>query len=198
MANFNISKEKTKSFEGGYWNDPSAGITYAGITTKYYPTWAGFARIRQLTNNKAPKRYTIFKDQLLNQMVFDFYKNIFWDKKVYGQLINNQDLANMCYDFILHKENAAINVINNVALSINKNIKIGKTFLSKDVLAVMNAQPEKFYTLLRAARIEYYLTPGKFSTELAQAFVDRVEKLPEIISVQKAALPTALFFSSVI
>lgn len=194
MANFNISKEKTESFEGGYWNDPSAGITYAGITTKYYPTWPGFARIRQLTNNKAPKRYTTFKDELLNQMIFDFYKNIFWDKKVYGSLITNQDLANMCYDFVLHKENAAIGVINTVAFTINKNIKAGTTFLSKDAIATMNAQPQRFYTLLRAARIAYYKTPGKFSTKKAASFVDRVKKLPESIVATTAATSSLFFY----
>lgn len=189
MANFHEAKIVTKAFEGGFWNDPSAGWTYAGITKKFYPSWVGFRRIAQLAKGKEPARHTLFKDATLENMVDDFYKNSFWIKKLTGDAIANQNIANMVYDFILHKENDAIKVINQTAKSFNLKAKTALTSLSSDVIAIMNVNAKQFYSSIRAARIAYYtgstlrnkkLVP-RFSKGLQNAFTQRVNKLPDTI-----------------
>lgn len=182
MANFNITKEITKEFEGGFWNDPSAGWTYRGITEKNYPSWPGFARIRQLTGGRAPARYAVIKDSILDTMVDDFYNAAFWKKIVSGDSIRSQEVANMAYDFILHKQNAAVAVINNVAKTFSPAAATKLTVLSADVLRAMNTSPAAFYSRLRAARIAYYNNSPKFSKPMKAAFVKRVNKMPEKIS----------------
>ncbi|MBC7535104.1 MAG: hypothetical protein H7258_05365 [Ferruginibacter sp.] len=181
MANFNISKDITIEFEGGFFNDRSAGWTYRGITEKFYPSWPGFARIRKLTGGKTPARYKIFKDAILDAYVDEFHNSVFWKNKVTGESIANQAIANMCYDFILHKENDAIKVINNVAKVFNPYITTKQTSLSLDVVKEMNKNPLEFYASLRNARLAYYNNSRNFSKPLKASFVRRVNKLPSSI-----------------
>lgn len=186
MANFYISKDFTKDIEGGFWNDPSAGWTYAGITKKYYPLWAGFFRLQQLKHKFYPAkdipRYTIFEDQLLDNYVTEFYRNNFWNKILSGDLITNQTIANFIYDFIVHKQYDAVRVINDSARKLNDVIKTYKTSLSGDVIEVMNDNPSSFYSSLKNARINYYKNSINFSPKYKKDFIDRVKKFPLSVS----------------
>ncbi len=186
MANFKVSKDFTKDIEGGFWNDPSAGWTYAGVTKRYFPLWPGFARLQQLKNKFYPGRaiphYTLFRDEILNRYVDEFYRNTFWNKILSGDIIANQTLANLIYDFVVHKQYDAVAVINYTAKRFDTEIVTHKTKLSEDVLDVMNDKPTRFYSLLRQNRINYYLSSSKFSAKKKQAFKERVEKFPNNIS----------------
>lgn len=183
MANFALSKEYTSDLEGGFWNDPSAGWTYAGITKKYFPQWPGFAMLAQLQKQylkgKPIPRYTKFNYPPLIQLVNDFYKNNFWNK-LNGQYIANQTIANFMYDFFVHKQNDAVEVMNNVANSLQTGIKTEKNKVGIRVVELINQYPAEFYAALRTARINYY-NSGKFSAKMARAFVKRVNRFPEIV-----------------
>ena len=184
MANFNAARSFTSDLEGGFWNDPSVGWTYAGITKKFYPTWPGWKRIElmQLTQfrGRAIPRYTIFKDTVLDTLVHIFYESTFW-KFLGGEFIQNQILANFLYDFFVHKQNDAIRVMNEVALTFKPGISIFQTKISADVLSVMNSVPQGFYLKIRNARIYYYTTKKGFSRSIRKAFLKRVDKFPVAI-----------------
>lgn len=183
MASFSTAKDFTKDLEGGFWNDPSAGWTYAGITKKFFPNWPGFALLaqyqQQFFKGRAIPRYTHFNSPELEALVNDFYKNNFWNK-LNGQYIANQTIANFMYDFFVHKQNAAIAVMNAAARSLKPGIVVNPTTVSIRVVELINEQPAEFYAALRTGRINYY-NSGKFSAKLARAFVKRVNKFPEAI-----------------
>lgn len=63
--------------EGGYANNPldRGGETYAGITKKNFPNWAGWAIIDQ----QKRKPYEIILNPKLDVLVADFYKKNFWN-----------------------------------------------------------------------------------------------------------------------
>jgi len=63
--------------EGGYSNlsADKGGETYAGITKKNYPTWAGW----QIIATTKPKQGQIIVNSQLETLVSDFYKKNFWD-----------------------------------------------------------------------------------------------------------------------
>jgi lysozyme family protein len=66
-----------KRSEGGYANVAAdrGGETYAGITRKNYPTWAGWS----IVTAAKPKQGQIIVNPQLEALVSDFYKKNFWD-----------------------------------------------------------------------------------------------------------------------
>jgi len=66
-----------KRSEGGYSNlsADKGGETYAGITKKNYPTWAGWQIIAAIK----PKQGQIIVNPQLEALVSDFYNKNFWD-----------------------------------------------------------------------------------------------------------------------
>jgi lysozyme family protein len=190
MANFFTSKQITKDIEGGFWDDPSAGWTYAGITKKYYPWWPGFNRLKILQKihfgSKPIKRYTIFEDAQLNQLVDIFYKNNFWNR-LNGDVIINQQLANLMWDFFVHKEYDAIAIINRAAAFIDSDVQVDESKVTTAVVRVINTAPRQFYSMLRQGRINYYKTKRNkagrllFSNALQQSLIERVNKFPTSI-----------------
>ena len=115
MADFNIAYEPTSKNEGGYANvsGDTGGETYAGISRKWFPKWDGWAIVDK---NKPLRHNQIIKDDKLKSMVKSFYKKEFWDK-VWGDRINNQDVANRTYDFAV---NAGVGAsIKNIQKSLN-------------------------------------------------------------------------------
>lgn len=66
-----------KRSEGGYANVKAdrGGETYAGITRKNYPTWAGWA----IVDAVKPKQNQIIVNPKLDILIADFYKKNFWD-----------------------------------------------------------------------------------------------------------------------
>lgn len=183
MASFQISKMFTKDLEGGYWNDPSAGHTYAGITWRYYPQWPGWKTLFQLAKaqygsiTKTP-RYAKFNSHVLDKHIADFYNNRHWLQLIRGSDINSQNIANMMYDFVVHKEYDAIEVINTTARQINPTVRVSNTAVTPAVVALFNANPALAYERLYNNRLAYYRQPGKFSKSLRDAFVKRVLKFP--------------------
>jgi lysozyme family protein len=66
-----------KRSEGGYANVPAdrGGETYAGITRKNYPTWAGWS----IVDAAKPKQNQIIVNPKLDILIAEFYKKNFWD-----------------------------------------------------------------------------------------------------------------------
>ena len=95
MAEYEPAYEKTILNEGGYklHNVPgdTGGMTYAGITRKWNPSWLGWEII---------DRGDMGNSQL-TQMVRDFYKINFWDK-VKGDDLARQETAETIFDFAVN------------------------------------------------------------------------------------------------
>jgi lysozyme family protein len=67
---------KLRASEGGYANLPMdrGGETYAGITKKNFPTWAGWP----IVNAARPTQGQIIANTKLDKLVADFYLKNFW------------------------------------------------------------------------------------------------------------------------
>lgn len=98
MADFKIAYKITNAFEGGYVNDPidKGGETYKGIARKKNPQWKGWKIVDEL---KAQRNFpdNLKNHKLLNDLVPDFFKEVFWDTNNLDA-VNNQAIANEMYD----------------------------------------------------------------------------------------------------
>ena len=102
MANFTESYKITRQREGGYTNDPddTGGETYKGISRKNFPGWAGWQQVDALkaTNaNKASINDILEKNNVLQELVLNFYKKEFWDILNLDH-VQHQDIANEVFD----------------------------------------------------------------------------------------------------
>ena len=93
MAKFELAFEKMIENEGGYKlhkvEGDKGGLTYAGISQVYNPTWEGWKNIDNKSENE------------LTPMVKTFYNNIFWNP-INGEKINSQKIANSLFDFAVN------------------------------------------------------------------------------------------------
>lgn len=194
--NFTIAKKNTSDLEGGFWNDPSAGFTYAGITAKYFPNWRGWPILQRLAAARGWRslasvpRYTKFNDRELDKAIAEFYHQNFWLKVMQGDKFRNQQIQSLIYDFLVHKMYDAVAVVNHTARTINKNVAIKKTVITDEVINLANTFQKRFYDLLIENRKLYYRNPkrfagtneDKFSSKMITAFVNRVNKFPSTIA----------------
>lgn len=85
MADFKQAYKHTAAIEGGYANHPNdkGGETYKGIARKRHPNWNGWSFIDAIKKKVGPYADRINregeKDATLQQYVFRFYKEQFWD-----------------------------------------------------------------------------------------------------------------------
>ena len=98
MANFDIAFKRTAQFEGGYVYDPddNGGETYAGISRKSNPKWAGWKTI-DAAKKKSNFPKNLKSDIILQTQVKTLYKTNYWNI-IWGDKITNQDVANDLYD----------------------------------------------------------------------------------------------------
>lgn len=99
MASFDIAYKRTAKFEGGYVYDPddNGGETYAGISRKANPSWAGW-KIIDSTRKKQGFPKSLNNNTELKQLVKNLYRKNYWNL-IWGDKINNQRVANELYDF---------------------------------------------------------------------------------------------------
>ena len=98
MANFDIAFKRTAKFEGGYVYDPddNGGETYAGISRKANPKWAGWKTIDS-AKKKSNFPKSLKNDIILQTQVKTLYRTNYWNT-IWGDKITNQDVANDLYD----------------------------------------------------------------------------------------------------
>jgi lysozyme family protein len=115
-----------KRSEGGYSNllNDKGGETYAGITRKNFPTWAGWVII----DAAKPKQNQIIVNPKLDTLIADFYKKNFWDVLQCDKLSKYVGM-NLC-DFAINSGvNTAAKSFQNV---INSLLPTGATTLVTD------------------------------------------------------------------
>lgn len=87
---FEAAYNHTAPLEGGYVNDPKdrGGETYCGISRKFWPNWAGWAKI-DVYKQMYPNTSSFSADQFIKALRADewletqvklFYKENFWDE----------------------------------------------------------------------------------------------------------------------
>jgi lysozyme family protein len=145
MAEFGIAYPLTSKHEGGYVNDPTdrGGETYAGITRKNYPTWAGWATIDQ-----QPRKKNEIIPSLADE-VKEFYRVMYWNKQSLSGL-KSQKVANAIYDWNINSGAIAIKAIQRL-------INVADDgYIGGDTLKAINAAGDGVLSKYIEERIAFY------------------------------------------
>jgi lysozyme family protein len=148
MAEFLTAYQKTAPHEGGYSNRKSdrGGETYAGITRKNFPTWAGWTIVDA---HKPLKQDEVINDTQLQSSVKVFYNANFWNRcNLDG--CDSQEVANFIYDWYVNSGGNAIKHVQRV-LGITEDGVCGPK-----TIQAANAYQGDLLPLLIAERIAYY------------------------------------------
>lgn len=80
MANFEKAHSEVADIEGGYSNDPNdtGGETFKGVSRNNFPDWLGWSLIDTLKRQSGFPQNAL-ADQMLNDLVKDWYKQHFWN-----------------------------------------------------------------------------------------------------------------------
>ena len=145
MADFKIAFEAMIRNEGGFVNHKVAGDrggqTFAGIARNFHPHWQGWA-ILDRNDEDNPE---------LTQLVFDFYKEHFW-QRVKGDDIKEQRIAGSIFDFAV---NAGVPVAAKLAQLVVDATPDG--IIGEKTVAKLNeAEPEYFVTKYALAKVTRY------------------------------------------
>lgn len=196
MANFIAAYNVLIVNEGGYRNVSwdLGGETYRGITRKYWPSWSGWVWIDNYkSHNGSIPAGRIFPD--LEPAVQEFYRNNFWNK-VHGDQIDNQQLANMVFDFTVQSGGGP--------REINEALGLTGSTITSNTLKLLNADPVDAFNKIKAQRIAYYTSlnkSGQISDNDIKGVLARVMRLATpgniaIASTGLAVIGALLFFCS--
>lgn len=155
MADFKTAYLIGRDNEGGYVNDSNdkGGETYAGVARNYWPKWDGWKIIDVIKKHRTIKHGEKINNAELEGNVFNFYKDNFWDK-ILGDVINDQQVANIFYDWTLTSGKAIEKVQGTIGA-----IPDGK-FGPNSILAINNMIEniggENTFNTIKHARAAYY------------------------------------------
>lgn len=163
MADFNTAFDRTLKNEGGFKltniaND-RGGMTYAGISRRHHPGWAGWTVIDA-------------GDTPPTQLVRDFYCDQFWIP-INGNLITHQDVANNIYDFGV---NAGIKVAAKLA-QIVAGVSPDGVIGPKSIAAINDLDPVGFklaYALAKVARYRDIVVKDRTQIKFIIGWLNRV------------------------
>ncbi len=180
MASYDIAYKITARNEGG-WVIDQGGWTYLGMSIKGHPNWDGWKLIRPyIAKNGIPRRNTFFPNPLhtiLKDSVYKYFKKYYWDR-MYGDLINLQEMANFCFDFVMNSGQGFI--------EINKAIGVRVTNrFNEDTLKAVNERTANSYLLIYNHRRKYFnylATLNKLNRDSLPGWINRINKYPADIS----------------
>lgn len=153
MANFSVAYDKyIRPNEGGYSNIAAdkGGETYGGIARNYWPSWIGWPQIDQkkkLYPGGIIPRGTLFKD--LDDETELFYQQ--WWTSHYFDQIQNQDVANLLFDYNVNSSSTAIKAVQRL-VGTTQDGGMGP----QTVAAINKADSVKLYNDLLADRKNLY------------------------------------------
>jgi lysozyme family protein len=193
MADFAIAYTKfIAPIEGGYVNDPvdKGGETYAGIARNFNQSWKGWEAIDYTKRVKGPiKRNTKFPE--LDYLVTAFYKTL-WDKNFFGS-INNQDVANILYDWFINsgsnafytksdKTDGVQEILNHL---FNAKISADGAMGMQTVNAINSVDPIKLQTELKRQRLIFYdtiIANNPSQAKFKEGWYNRLKAFPDLVS----------------
>lgn len=149
MAEFLKAFALTTKWEGGYVDDPDddGKETYRGISRANWPRWKGWVIVDR---HKPLKKHAFIKDEELDRLVKEFYRENFW-MRVKGDQVNNQAIANVLFDWCVtsgfHSPKGLQKVIGEVADGLigPKSLASVNAGNQKQIFDQFNALREKFY-----------------------------------------------------
>jgi len=144
MADFDRAFANGMEAEGGYQltnhKTDTGGQTYAGISRKWHPNWAGWAAVDA---GKIPQ----------TSLVRDFYREEFWEK-LQGDRIENQAVAESIYNFAINADWKVAAKLVQVLVGVAPDGQLGPVSI-----AALNGFPDAvFHTQFALAKLARYAT----------------------------------------
>jgi hypothetical protein len=154
MARFDLAAKIVLKGEGGYNKGfTGSGETYKGLDRNHTATWAGWKIIDRIKNKRKDQ---IFPNPELDSLVKQFYKTKMWDV-IRGDKIQDQQLANMLFDFYFHKPLVAITAANKAAIETYPGtLQVNDRKLTLNVIDVMNDYPADMFAKIQELRLKHY------------------------------------------
>lgn len=150
MSDFKTAFALTSKWEGGYVNNPldEGGETYRGISRKNWPNWEGWRIVDQFS--PLLKQGQLIKSYQLEDLVEAFYIKHFW-LSIKGDLITNQSIANLLFDWEVTSGVHAIKVIQKL-VGTNPDGIVGLLTIGK----INKCDAKPLFNQFKAARILFY------------------------------------------
>lgn len=148
MAEFEKAIRKTLKWEGGYSNvhNDRGGESYAGISRKNWPNWAGWAIIDKA---KPLKQGQFIKNKRLDGLVEVFYYENFW-KRTRGDQIQSQEIANFLFDWLVNSGYHSVKALQRLVGVTDDGVMGPQT-----VAAVNSSDPMDLFSRYKAARLKF-------------------------------------------
>jgi lysozyme family protein len=168
MADFKKAYLENIKAEGGFKlhkvPGDTAGLTFAGITRKWYPDWSGWEIIDYCPNGNYPQK--------LFDAVEMFYKETFWDK-IKGDSILSNNCAETIYDFSINAGIATSIKLTQITLGLQPDGIFGKV-----TLGVLNQQKEDdfiiMFSLLKIIRYVNICNNDNIQDKFLRGWLNRV------------------------
>lgn len=180
MANFATAyHEYIKPAEGGYSNVTAdkGGETYAGISRRYFPNWEGWKVIDSYKENGEMKRNTIFP--ALDNAVTAFYFSR-WNGQNFS-FIQNQDIANLLFDFYVNSGGSAIKGIQGL-VGVTKDGVMGQNTLK----AINESNAKVLYSKLMNYRENFYkniIAKDPTQKKFESGWTNRLAMFPSVSNI---------------
>lgn len=167
MALYAPAYEKMIINEGGYRlhkvDGDRGGLTYAGITEKYYPDWEGWNLLKN--NPQSPE---------LAGMVKDFYEVNFW-QRIKGVDIASQDVAESIFDFAVNAGVATSSKLAQIVVEASPDGVIGSKTLEK-INAMDSDLFVSSFSLAKVARYAEICNRDKSQSKFLLGWINRTLK----------------------
>lgn len=162
MANLDIALQKVLGWEGGFANDPhdSGGATFRGVTIGAYTQYC------KLKGKPMPSVLDL--KRLDYSTIRDLADVLYW-KKIKGDQIKNQSIANLCFDCVWGSGTGYIKKIQGV-LGVSQDGIFGSMTLN----AINNWQPQRDLFQRLWNRRKIYLEVCKGATYYLKGWMRRL------------------------
>jgi len=197
MAEFNITYRKyIEPNEGGYANVAAdkGGETYAGITRNFNPAWDGWPIIDMKKSryaNKIIPHNAKFGDiqHLVERFYFDKWQKNWFDR------INNQDVANLLFDYFIHSGSHAIKAVQKLTGATSDG------YMGPETVGAINSYPNqaRLHDNLKAQREAFLLSliGADPSQEVFRTgWMKRIAGFPDLLSYPGLAVLLLLLLFS--
>jgi lysozyme family protein len=166
MSDFLPAYKLERKHEGFFANIPGdqGGKTYAGVAQKIYPNWPGFLVMAKYEATLGRALKTNEQVPGMEPYVEAFYKDL-WNKNNFGA-INNQDVANIVYDWFINSGSLAFNTkstntvgVDEILVSkFSKQVPVDGKLDTATINAINEVDSTQLYTEIKKQRTVFYNT----------------------------------------
>jgi len=165
MNLYDFTFNKIMEFEGYFSNDKDdlGGMTFAGISRKYYAGWKGWDIIDNNLSKISSKQLDSETERDLYKLVYSFYKENYWNK------IKGDNITNLISYYIIEF---------GVNIGLKRSTKMAQKVCNLSVDGLIGPHSVKQFNLIKDF-ISEFLIP--FTKEKIKFYIDNVDNRPKNI-----------------